>query len=238
MGLEVGPPFAAEVVTSNGELPQRGGAGCFNPMNIRVLIGDDHPVVRAGIRALITQEPDMDVVAEAADGEEAVALFALHRPDVALLDLRMPGAGGIAAVRAILEAHPGSRLVALTTYSGDAVIFRALDAGACGYLIKDTIAEEMVGAVRDAAAGRRVIPADVASRLAAFTPRCDLTARELEILKLAAKGYRNKRIAREIGRTEETVKAHLKHLMAKLGVEDRTEAVTLALRRGIIHLND
>jgi DNA-binding NarL/FixJ family response regulator len=207
-------------------------------VTIRVLTVDDHPVVRTGIGAIIANEADMTVVAEAGDGTEAAAMYEAHRPDVVLMDLRMPRVDGIEAMRAILAAHPGARIVALTSYEGDADIYRALDAGACGYLIKDMLGTQVVSAVRSAAAGKRVIPSDVASRLAEFTPRIDLTAREVEVLRLAAKGLGNRDIARVIGRTEETVKVHLKHVMAKLGVAGRTEAVTLALQRGIIHLDD
>jgi two-component system, NarL family, response regulator len=207
-------------------------------MTIRVLTADDHPVVRTGIAAMIANEADMCVVAEAADGAEAVALYGAHHPDVVLMDLRMPRMDGVAAIRAIVAADPDAHIVALTTYDGDADIYRALDAGACGYLIKDMLGQEVVNAVRTATAGRRIIPPAIAGRLAEFTPRVDLTPREVEVLRFAAKGLRNKEIARVIGRTEETVKVHLKHLMAKLGVEDRTEAVTLALQRGIIHLDD
>jgi len=137
-----------------------------------------------------------------------------------------------------VRAHPDARVVALTSYDGDADIFRALDAGACGYLIKDMLGTELVRAIRTAAAGERVIPPAVAGRLAEFTPRADLTAREVEVLRLTAKGLRNRDVARVIGRTEETVKAHLKNIMGKLGAADRTEAVMLALQRGIIHLDD
>ena len=180
----------------------------------------------------------MSVVAEAGDGAEAVALYDQHEPDVVLMDLRMPRLDGVAAIRAILDTHPDARVVALTSYDGDADIYRALDAGACGYLIKDMLGTDVVRAIRTAAAGKRVIPPSVAGRLAEFTPRIDLTPREVEVLRLTAKGLRNRDIARVIGRTEETVKVHLKHIMAKLDVEDRTEAVTLALQRGIIHLDD
>ena len=207
-------------------------------MTIRVLIVDDHPVVRAGLRALLCAEDDMVIVAEAADGAEAVALDALHAPDVTLMDLRMPTMDGVTATRTIVAARPDARVVAVTTYDGDTDIYRALDAGACGYLIKDMLGDEVAAAVRAAAAGRRVIPPAVADRLAEFTPRVDLTAREVEVLRLVAKGLRNKEVARVIGRTEGTVKAHLKNIHGKLGVEDRTEAVTLALQRGIIHLDD
>jgi DNA-binding NarL/FixJ family response regulator len=206
-------------------------------VTIRILVADDHPVVRAGTIALIANEPDMTVVAEAANGREAVALYDSHLPDVALIDLRMPVMDGISAIASIFAAHSEARLVALTTYDGDADIFRALDSGACGYLIKDMLGRELVQSIRAAASGKRAIPAAVANRLAEFTPRADLTAREVEVLQFVAKGLRNKQIARAIGRTEGTVKVHLKHLMEKLGVDDRTEAVTLGLQRGIIHLD-
>jgi DNA-binding NarL/FixJ family response regulator len=207
-------------------------------MTIRVMTADDHPVVRTGISAIVANQPDMSIVAEAADGADAVALYDKYSPDVVLMDLRMPRLDGIAATRAIVEAHPDARVVALTSYEGDADIYRALDAGACGYLIKDMVGSDVVGAIRTAASGGRVVPAAVAGRLAEFTPRVDLTQREVEVLRLTAKGLRNRDIGRVIGRTEETVKVHLKHIMAKLGVEDRTEAVTLGLQRGIIHLDD
>lgn len=207
-------------------------------MNIRVMTADDHPVVRTGISAVVGNEPDMSVVAEASDGVDAVAMYDKCSPDVVLMDLRMPRLDGIAATRAIVAAHPEARVVALTSYDGDADIYRALDAGACGYLIKDMVGSDVVSAIRTAAAGRRVVPPGVAGRLAEFTPRVDLTPRELEVLRLTAKGLRNRDIGRVIGRTEETVKVHLKNIMAKLDVEDRTEAVTLALQRGILHLDD
>ena len=202
------------------------------------MVVDDHPLLRLGLKTVIGTEPDMEVVAEAADGAEAVALYSVHRPDVVLMDLRMPKMDGTAAIEAIHKADSNARIIALTTYDGDADIHRALTAGAVGYLIKDMIGTEVSAAIRSAAAGRRVIPPAVAGRLAEFTPRLDLTAREVEVLRFAAKGLRNKDIARVIGRTEATVKVHLKNIMAKLGVEDRTEAVTLAFQRGIIHLDD
>jgi DNA-binding NarL/FixJ family response regulator len=207
-------------------------------VNIRVMTADDHPVVRKGISAIVANEPDMTIVGEAADGVDAVAMYDKYSPDVVLMDLRMPRLDGIAATRAIIAAHPEAHVVALTSYEGDADIYRALDAGACGYLIKDMVGSDVVGAIRTAAAGRRVVPPAVAGRLAEFTPRVDLTPREVEVLRLTAKGLRNRDIARVIGRTEETVKVHLKNIMAKLEVEDRTEAVTLGLQRGIIHLDD
>jgi DNA-binding NarL/FixJ family response regulator len=207
-------------------------------MNIRVLTADDHAVVRAGIGAMIANEPDIAVVAEAGDGEEAVALYHEHIPDVVLMDLRMPKLDGVSAIIAIRTAYPNAHIVALTTCDGDADIHRALSAGACAYLVKDVLVGELVGAIRSAAAGRRAIPAAVASRLAEFTPRVELSEREVEVLRLVAKGLSNREISRVIGRAEGTVKVHLKNILQKLGVDDRTEAVTLALQRGIIHLDD
>ena len=207
-------------------------------MTIRVLAADDHAVVRAGIVAMIANEPDIAVVAEAGDGAEAIALYHEHIPDVVLMDLRMPNLDGVSAITAIRAANPDARVVALTTYDGDADIYRALSAGACAYLVKDVLVGELVRAIRSAAAGKRVIPPAVASRLAEFTPRIDLTEREVEVLGLVAKGLRNKEISRVLGRTEGTVKVHLKNILQKLGVTDRTEAVTLALQRGILHLDD
>lgn len=205
---------------------------------IRVLTADDHPVVRAGIAAMLANEPDLVVVAEAANGEEAVALFEAHRPHVVLIDLRMPRLDGVGAIQAIRAVDPGARLVALTTYEGDADIHRALSAGACGYLLKDALVGELVNAVRTAAAGKRVIPPAVATRLAEFMPRDDLSAREREVLLFVARGLGNKEIARAIGRSAETVKAHLESIFQKLGASDRTQAVTIALQRGIIHLDE
>jgi DNA-binding NarL/FixJ family response regulator len=205
-------------------------------MLIRVLTADDHPVVREGVRAMIANESDMEVVAEAVDGREAVALYDEHAPHVVLMDLRMPRMNGVEAIHAILAAHPDARIVALTSYDGDADIYRALDAGARGYLLKDMLGTEVIRAIRAVASGKGVIPPEVAGRLADFIPRVRLTPREVEVLRLAAKGLRNREIASEIGRTEGTVKEHLKHVMEKLGAGDRTKAVTVALQRGIIHL--
>ena len=206
-------------------------------MPIRVLTADDHQVVREGVRAMIANEPDIDVVAEASDGREAIALYDEHQPDVVLMDLRMPRTDGLAAPRAIVAAHPDARIVALTSYEGDADIFRALDAGVRGYLLKDMLGAEVIRAIRTVVDGKRVIPPEVAGRLAEYTPRVNLTQRELEVLRLAARGFRNRDIAVAIGRTEATVKEHMTNLMEKLGAADRTEAVTLSLQRGIIHLD-
>jgi DNA-binding NarL/FixJ family response regulator len=153
------------------------------------------------------------------------------------MDLRMPRMDGVDAIRKIVERTSDARIIALTSYEGDTDIFRALNAGAYGYLLKDMLGTELIGAIRTAASGKRVIPPEVAARLAEFTPRADLTQREVEVLRLAAKGLRNRDIAAEIGRTTETVKVHLKHVMEKLRVHDRTEAVIQAVRPGIIHLD-
>ena len=205
-------------------------------VRIRVLAVDDHPVVRAGIAAMVATEPDLEVVAEARDGAEAIALFEARRPDVVLMDLQMPAVGGVDAIRAIRAIEPEARVIALTTYDGDADIHRALSAGACAYLLKDAIVEELVAAIRTAAAGRRVIPTAVAMRLAEFTPRDDLTAREQEVLRHVARGLGNKEIAQAIGRSTDTVKAHLDNIFRKLGARDRTHAVTIGLQRGFIRL--
>jgi len=176
-------------------------------------------------------------VAEAENGERAVALFREHRPDVVLMDLRMPVMDGVEAIRTITAEFPAARILALTTYEGDADIRRALEAGARGYLLKDMLLTEVISAVRAVRRGERVIPAAVATRLAEFPERSELSERELEVLQLVARGLSNKEVARAIGRTDETVKIHLKNIFAKLDVADRTEAVTVALTRGLIHLD-
>ena len=204
---------------------------------IRVLVADDHPVVRTGLSAVIIEQGDLEVVAEAENGERAVALFREHRPDVVLMDLRMPVMDGVEAIRTITAEFPAARILALTTYEGDADIRRALEAGARGYLLKDMLLTEVISAVRAVRRGERVIPAAVATRLAEFPERSELSERELEVLQLVARGLSNKEVARAIGRTDETVKIHLKNIFAKLDVADRTEAVTVALTRGLIHLD-
>jgi DNA-binding NarL/FixJ family response regulator len=204
---------------------------------IRVLVADDHPVVRAGLSAVIAEQSDLELVAEAENGARAVALFREQRPDVALMDLRMPLMDGVEAIRAITTEFPDARILALTTYEGDADIRRALEAGARGYLLKDMLLTEVLTAVRAVQRGEQVIPIPVAARLAEFPERSELTDREAEVLRLVGRGLSNKEVARAIGRTEETVKIHLKNVFAKLAVADRTEAVTVALTRGLIHLD-
>jgi DNA-binding NarL/FixJ family response regulator len=194
-------------------------------------------MVRAGLAAVIGAEPDMELVGEASNGREALELYREHRPDVILMDLRMPGMDGLAATRAILGEFPTARIVMLSTYDGDEDIHRALEAGAKGYLLKDMLRTEVLNTIRAVHRGQKAIPAAVAARLAEYVPRVQLSEREREVLELVAKGLSNKEIARVIGRAEETVKVHLKNIFDKLGVEDRTEAVTTALQRGIIHID-
>jgi DNA-binding NarL/FixJ family response regulator len=176
-------------------------------------------------------------VAEAEDGARAVALYREHRPDVVLMDLRMPVLDGVRAIRTILLEFPDARVLALTSYEGDGDIRRALEAGARGYLLKDMLLSDVVHAIRAVARGERVLPATVVARLVASGRRDDLTDRELEVLALVARGLSNKAVAHAIGRTDETAKLHLKNIFTKLGVTDRTEAVTDALTRGLIHLD-
>lgn len=205
---------------------------------IRVMTVDDHPVYRDGLSALLALHADFELVAEAGDGNEAIEMFRAHRPDVTLMDLSMPAMGGAEAIERIIAEFPDARVIVLTTYQGDADIHRALEAGARGYLMKDVLRHEVADAIRSVHRGGRVVPTAVAQRLAEFTPRIELTDREVEVLGLLAKGMSNKDIAAAIGRTEATVKVHMLHILQKLGASDRTEAVTVALRRGIIHLDD
>ncbi|HWZ58504.1 MAG TPA: response regulator transcription factor [Gemmatimonadaceae bacterium] len=204
--------------------------------SIRVIAADDHPIVRAGLAAVIAEESDLEFVGGAGDGAEALALYRAEQPDVTLMDLRMPGVGGVEAIRAIRAEFPAARIIALTTYEGDDDIHRALEAGAVGYLLKDMLPTVVVDAVRAVHRGQRVIPPVVAGRLAEYTPRVELTPREREVLEFLARGLSNSDIAIAIGRTDETVKIHLKRIFAKLNAAGRTEAVMVALQRGIIHM--
>ncbi len=203
---------------------------------IRILVADDHFIVRSGLAAVIDCEPDMVVVAQAADGAQAVEFYERHRPDVALLDLRMPVQGGNEAIEIIRRSHPEACILVLTAYSGDEDIHRALEAGAKGYVLKSSTGEGLIPAIRAVAAGGQWIPRDVASRLAMRKTYEPLSAREIEVLRLIAKGRANKEIARELAISENTVKDHLKNILSKLHVSARTEAVTAAAQRGIIEL--
>jgi two-component system NarL family response regulator len=204
---------------------------------IRVLVVDDHFVVRMGLRAVIDAEPDMAVVAEANGGETAVQLFREHQPDITLMDLRMPLTSGVEATRAIRKDSPDARVIVLTTYDGDEDIFRALNAGARAYLLKDVSREELLDVIRGVHAGQRRIPPAIGARLAESMPRSELTKRELEVLGLVVKGLSNRKIGDALSITEGTVKIHINNILSKMGVEDRTQAATAAVRRGIIHLD-
>jgi two-component system NarL family response regulator len=202
---------------------------------IRVLVVDDHPLVRQGVVAVVAAESDMEVVGEAGDGRQAVEQFRKLRPDVALIDLGLPLLDGIGAMEAIRAEFPHSRFIALTVYQGDEDIHRALKAGAQAYLLKNAPSSQLVAAVRAVHAGLRRSPPEVASRVSDRGPGPGLTAREIEVLKLVAKGRTNVEIAEELQITRGTAKWFVSSILSKLGVDDRTEAVTMALERGILH---
>ena len=204
---------------------------------IRILVIDDHPMIRAGVTATIGPEPDMTVVALASTGKEGVEQYRLHQPDVTLMDLKMPVMGGVEAIRVIRTEFPSAKIIVVSTYEGDEDIYRALEAGAITYLLKDMLAEKMVEMIREVAEGGRPIPPDVAQRLTGRMFQAVLTNREVEVLRLVARGMRNKEIAAELHISDETVQGHVKNILAKLAVHDRTEAVAVAIRRGIVHID-
>jgi DNA-binding NarL/FixJ family response regulator len=207
--------------------------------HIRLLVCDDHPVVRSGLRGMLRSQPDFEVVAEASSGLQAVALAHQYRPDVVLMDLRMPEMDGAAATAEIKSAHPEIHVLILTTYETDADILRAVEEGAAGFLLKDARQEDLFDGIRQVAQGKAPLAPGVAARLMRRlrgTEDEQLSGREIEILQLVARGLNNKDIARELLISESTVKAHMLHIFDKLGVTDRTAAVTTALRRGIIRL--
>ena len=203
---------------------------------ITVLCVDDHRIVREGIRLMIDAEPDMEVVAAVATGEEAVAYHAQHRPDITLMDLQLPGMSGVRAIETIRAARRDARIIVLTMYKGDEDIHRALAAGAATYLLKDALADELPTIVRDVHKGARPLPADVAAKLEERAAHPTLTSREIEVMELVAVGKRNKEIAAALAISNETVRVHVKNILAKLDVSDRTEAMNIAIRRGIIHI--
>jgi two-component system NarL family response regulator len=204
---------------------------------IRILVAEDHLVARVGVSTIVNLQPDMIVVAEAANGQQAIELYRTHFPDVTLLDLRMPILSGIEAAAAIHREYPRARLIALTTYGGDEDIRRALHAGVQAYLMKDILHDELLKAIRAVHDGQTYLPASVAAALAAQLPRPDLSARELQVLELIVAGLANKQIAYTLNIAEYTVKNHVKNILDKLAVQDRTQAATAAIQRGIIHLS-
>ncbi len=203
---------------------------------IRVLSVDDHPLMREGIAAMINDEEDMTVIAEVSNGKDAPRVFREHQPDVTLMDLRLPDGNGIDAMVDILAEFPEARIVMLTMFDGDAEIQRALKLGARGYLLKSMPTTDLIGVIRRVQAGKKHIPAEIAAHLAEHLGEETLTAREIEVLRCVAEGKRNREIGEKLFITEETVKVHVKHIMDKLYAADRTQAVAIALRRGIIQL--
>ena len=204
---------------------------------ITVLCVDDHRIVREGLRMIIDSEPDMAVIDTAGTGGEAVMRYRQHRPDITLMDLRLPVMGGVDAIREIRRLSPTARIIVLTMYKGDEDIHRAIAAGASTYLLKDTLADDLPGIVREVHAGQHTLPADVAARLQQRAAHPTLTSREIEVIKLVAAGRRDKEIAVALSISAHTVRVHMKNIFTKLGVSDRTEAMSLAIRRGIIHID-
>ncbi len=203
---------------------------------IRVMCVDDHSLVRKGIKLILSNEPDMELVGEARNGREAVSLHRELLPDVTLMDLRMPELDGIEAVKQIREEFPNSKIIALTSYDGDQDIYRALEAGVYGYLLKEMVHTEVLNAIRIVHAGKRLMSQEVSERLNSYFPKDALTPREVEVLSLVAQGLGNKEIAAQLGKAGGTIKIHVQNILAKLGATDRAHAVTIAAQRGIIHL--
>jgi DNA-binding NarL/FixJ family response regulator len=206
----------------------------FSARAIRILTADDHAILREGIASLVKAESDMQLVGEASNGQEAVEKYRMHRPDVTLMDLQMPGMSGVETIISIRSEYPKARIIVLTTYSGDVQVLRALKAGAQAYILKGNVHRELMDAVRAVHAGQKRIPPEVAAELAKHAGEEDLSARELEVLGLIARGNANKEIAAQLAITEETVKGHVRRILDKLSANDRTHAVTIALKRGII----
>jgi DNA-binding NarL/FixJ family response regulator len=204
---------------------------------IRVLCVDDHPIVRKGIASLLANESDLELLAEAAGGREAVDLHRALQPDVTLMDLKLPDLSGVTATRMIREEFPRARIIALTSYDGDQDIYQALEAGARGYLLKEMVHSDVLRAIRVVHSGKRHIPPDVAQRLSEYFPQIVLTEREVQVLSFVARGMANKDIADRLGTASGTIKMHVQNILSKLGAADRTHAVTIALERGILHLN-
>ena len=206
------------------------------PRPIRILLADDHPVLRQGIQALAADERDMEFIAEASNGREAIEQFRKHLPDITLIDLQLPDMNGIDAMIAIRNEFPDARFIILTTYAGDVQVSRALKAGARAYLLKSFLRKELLDTIRAVHAGQKRIPSDLATQVADHIADDSLTVREIEVLRLIAAGNANKLIADQLSIAEETVKGHVKNILSKLGANDRTHAVTIGLKRGIIEL--
>jgi DNA-binding NarL/FixJ family response regulator len=204
---------------------------------IRILTVDDHPLLRKGIAALVNAEADMKLIAEAANGEEAIEAFRSHRPDVTLMDLQMPTVDGLEAIGRIRDEFPDARIIVLTTYTGDAQVLRALRAGARAYILKGHVHKELLETIRAVHAGQRRIPPDIAAELAEHAMDDELTEREIDVLKLVAAGNANKQIADQLSVGEATIKSHVSNILSKLGANDRSHAVTIGLKRGIIELD-
>jgi two-component system, NarL family, response regulator len=203
---------------------------------IKILVVDDHPIMRFGIATIVNATPDMETVAQAGSGEEAIELYDKHLPDITLMDLQLPGMSGVDAVRTIIARHGDARFVVLTTYEGDEDIHQALEAGARSYIIKGMPHDALVSALRRVHSGGRFLPAPVSRALSSRTPNSDLSSREHQVLKLIVKGRNNKEIASELGITEATVKCHVGVILSRLNVSDRTQAAVAALQRGLVHL--
>ena len=208
-----------------------------DPTTIRIMTVDDHPLLRQGVAAMIGTQPDMKVVAEASDGQEAIAQFRLHRPDVTLMDVQMPNVNGTEAISRIRDEFPDAKILVFSTYAGDVQVLHAIKAGARGYLLKGNVRTELLDAIRAVHAGRKRIPPEIAAELVEHAADDQLTSREIDVLRLIGTGNANKLIADKLGIGETTVKNHISNILSKLGANDRAHAVTIALQRGIIELD-
>jgi two-component system, NarL family, response regulator len=209
----------------------------LEPARITVLSVDDHDLIRKGIAAILLTEPEIQLIAEASTGRDALRLYAQHKPDVTLMDLRLPDKSGIEVTREIRGEFPDAKIIALTSYDGDQDIYKALEAGVRGYLLKEIVHTEVVRAIRIVHSGKRFIPTEVTQQLNGFFPEVALTPREVEVLGLVARGLGNREVGDMLGTAAGTVKAHVQSILGKLGAKDRTHAVAIAIRRGIIHLH-
>ncbi|PZU91501.1 MAG: DNA-binding response regulator [Pseudanabaena sp.] len=204
--------------------------------NIRIMIADDHAIVRQGLATIVDRDPEMTVIAQAEDGQQAIALFREHQPDITLMDLRMPQMDGVEAITAICAEFKQARIMVLTTYDGDEDIYRGLQSGAAGYLLKDAKPNELLNAIRTIHSGQKYVPLEVGAKLVQRMSNPELSARELDVLRLMAQGMSNLEIGTVLNISESTVKSHVNRILSKLGVSDRTQAVIIAIKRGIVSL--